>query len=203
MAAIMEAEWDGQRTSRRIPEGEPIGAGLDVAWKWDTTALVPLWVESDHFRLFGEATILEPPRDGSSLDPMLVEKAILDLHKRNPLHTVVMDTTRAEQLAQWIADTTGARVIDRSQGNELQTQDYERFMEALRNGWLYHTGDPGLRQHALNAIARALPNGKARFDREKKARKSDDQDRRVIDALVAAAMVHCELSVPSGVWYGL
>lgn len=202
MAAIMEAEWDGQKTERRIPEGVPIGAGLDVAWKWDTTALVPLWIESDEFRLFGEATILEPPRDGSSLDPMLVEKAILDLHARNPLHTVVMDTSRAEQLAMWIADSTGAVVIDRSQGNEMQTQDYERFMEALRNGWLYHTGDPVLRQHALNAVARALPNGKARFDREKPNRKSEDQDRRVIDALTAAAMVHSELAGPSDTWYG-
>jgi hypothetical protein len=35
-------------------------------------------------------------------------------------------------------------------------------MEALRKGWLHHTGRQGLTSHALNAIARVLPFGDAR-----------------------------------------
>lgn len=190
-AAVSEVEWFAARADEGIPEGEPIWAGLDVAWKWDTTALVPLWWRDSEFRLLGRATILEPPRDGSSLDPNLVERALLDLHARNPLHTVVMDTNRAEQLAEWIRSEIGAEVVDRGQGNQFAVMDYERFTEALRKGWLRHTGDPGLTRHVLNAVARMLPGGGSRFDRPHGSRRGvAAQDRRVIDALVAAAMVH-------------
>ncbi len=198
-AAIQEAEWDNARIDDEIPEGEPIYVGLDVAFKWDTTALVPLWVRDREFRLLGPATILEPPRDGSSMDPYLIEKALLDIHARNPIHTVVMDTSNAEWLSVWIDQEIGATVIDRSQTNPNAAQDYSRFMEALREGWLHHTGDPGLRRHILNGIARVLPQGDARFDRPAKSRYGV-QDTRVIDALIAAAMVNSlvedEVSAP-------
>lgn len=188
-AAIQEREWAQARSDVKIPEGVPVWAGLDVAWKWDTTALVPLWWRDDEFRLLGLTKILEPPRDGSSLDPNLVERAVLELHARNPIHTVVMDTSRAEQLGTWIETDIGARVIDRAQSNAFATDDFERFMEALRMGWLKHSGDPGLTAHALNAVARVLPQGDARFDRPHASR-FGVQATRVIDALVAAAMVH-------------
>ena len=189
-AAIQEAEWFAARTVEEIPPGEPIWLGLDVAWKWDTTAMVPLYWRSKLFRLLGPATILTPPRDGSSLDPNLVEKALWDIHRRNPIHTVVMDASRAEQLGVWIGNQLGAEVLDRSQTNALAVEDYERFMEALRNGWLKHAGDEGLTRHALNAVARILPMGDTRFDRPSAVRMSADQERRVIDALTAASMVH-------------
>jgi hypothetical protein len=103
-----------------------------------------------------------------------------------------MDTSRAEQLAAWIAEETGAEVIDRAQTNALAVEDYDRFMEALRQGWLKHTGDKALTRHALNGSARVLPQGDARFDRPHASRLGSrgQQDQRVIDALVAAAMVH-------------
>lgn len=202
-AAIQEAEWFAASTAVRIPAGEPVWLGLDVAWKWDTTAAVPLWIRDHDFRLFGPATILEPPRDGQSLNPDVVEQALWDIHTSNPIHTVVMDMTKAEQLASWIADEIGAQVVDRSQSNAMQAMDYEKFMEALRQGWLLHSGDPGLTRHVLNAITRILPGGAARFERAKQSRRnSREQDRRVIDALTAAAMVHttaaAEMDAPSG-----
>lgn len=193
-AAITEAEWAAAATVEEIPAGEPIWLGLDVAWKWDTTALVPLWYREHDFRLFGAATILEPPRDGTSLDPHLVEAALEEIHDRNPVHTVVMDTSKAEQLAEWIRETLGCEVVDRAQTNQFAVMDFDRFMEALRNGWLKHTGDPGLARHVLNAIARVLPGGDSRFDRPSRRRHGAGQDRRVIDALTAAAMVHTTAS---------
>lgn len=188
-AAIQEAEWAAAATTDQIPAGVPIWLGLDVAWKWDTTAMVPLWMRDPKYRLLGPATILTPPRDGTSLDPALVEAALRLIHARNPIHTVVMDASRAEQLGSWIETELSATVIDRSQTNAFAEQDFERFMDALRNGWLWHSGDPGLTSHALNAIAKIMPSGDARFDRPVQSR-SIEQDRRVIDALVAAAMVH-------------
>ena len=196
-AAITEAEWFGAVSDEPIPEGEPIWLGLDVAWKHDTTAAVPLWWRDDEFRLFGPAVVLTPPRDGTSLDPHLVEAALVDLHSRNPLHTVVMDTTRAEQLAAWISEEFGATVVDRPQSNAFATDDYERFMEALRMGWLHHPGCPDLTRHVLNAVARVLPFGDARFDRPVEGRRpAGEQERRVIDALTAAAMVHSVAATP-------
>jgi phage terminase large subunit-like protein len=194
--AITEAEWAAAQTTEQIPEGSPVWLGLDVAWKWDTTAAVPLWVRDPEFRLLGPATVLVPPRDGSSLDPAKVERALVELHQRNPIHTVVMDTSRAEQLGMWIEAELGAIVIDRQQTNTMAVQDYDRFMEALRKGWLHHTGDEALTRHALNAIARVLPMGDARFDRPSQTRQSAEQDRRVIDALSAASMVHALASAP-------
>ena len=173
-----------------IPEGERIWAGLDVAWKWDTTALVPFWWRDEEFRLLGHPTILEPPRDGSSLDPFLVERAIMELHERTPIETLVMDTSKAEQLASWAETELGCTVVDRQQTNAMACLDYARFVEGLSNGWLKHTGDPGLTAHVMNAVARVLPGGDARFDRPAHNRRTPDQSRRVIDALTAAAMVH-------------
>ncbi|MCA1570824.1 MAG: phage terminase family protein [Chloroflexi bacterium] len=188
-AAIQEAEWFAAETDDPIPPGEPIWLGADIAWKWDTTALVPLWMRDEHYRLFGPPRVLIPPRDGTSLDPAKVERALEDIHKRNPIHTVAMDTNRAEQLGAWIEKEIGAAVLDVSQGIPVQVEEYERFMEALRNGWLKHSGDRDLTRHALNAVAKIQRGGDAIFERPIQSRR-DDQNNRVIDALKAAAMVH-------------
>lgn len=123
-AAIQESEWFAAASTEEIPAGEPIWLGLDVAWKWDTTALVPLWWRSSEQRLLGPATVLEPPRDGTSLDPNLVERALIQIHEVNPLHTVVMDTSKAEQLAEWISSELGCRVVERGQSNKFAANDY-------------------------------------------------------------------------------
>jgi phage terminase large subunit-like protein len=195
-AAITEAEWEAARTDERIPEGEPVWVGMDVAWKWDTTAIVPFLMSGRERRLLGPAIVLTPPRDGASLDSRLVEKALTDLHARNPIHTVVMDRTRAEQLAQWISDTFGSEVIERPQTTVLAVNDYERFMEALRAGWLRHSGDDAMTRHALNAVARIDRFGAARFERSSPTRSAaPEQERRVIDALTAASMVNAQAAV--------
>jgi phage terminase large subunit-like protein len=191
-AAITEAEWHAAATAPEIPKEQPIWLGLDVAWKWDTTAMVPLWTKAEHELVLGPAKVLVPPRDSSSMDPLLAELALSEIHARNPIHTCVMDTTRAEQLAEWIAKELGALVIAHGQGNEQAAEDYERFMQALRLGWLTHRGDRDLTQHALNAIVRITGRDKARFDRTNRSRRDGSQDVRVIDALDAAAGVVCE-----------
>jgi phage terminase large subunit-like protein len=188
-AAITEQEWFQARTDTVIPAGEPVSVGLDVGWKYDTTAVVPLWVRDPEFRLLGSARIVVPPRDGNQLHPDQVKRPLVEIHERNPVRLVVMDMKAAEDIAAWIEDELGCRVVDRTQGNAMQVVDYDRFMAALRNGWLHHSGDPGLSRHALNAIARVLPQGDTRFDRPHASRFGSQRGRE-IDALVAAAMVH-------------
>jgi predicted nucleic acid-binding protein len=169
--------------------------GLDVGWKWDTTGIVPLWIRDPEFRLFGPATVLTPPRDGNTLDIDDIKRAFVILHARNPIHTVVMDMSQAMDVAQWLETELHAAVIERKQTNPAKAQDYNAFMEALRNGWLHHSGDEGLTTHALNAIAKVLPYGDSIFERTHQNRISPDQPRRVIDALTAAAMVHWQATV--------
>lgn len=191
-AAVSEREWSEAAVPlEQWRAGEPVWAGLDLGWQHDTTALVPLYVRDEEFRLFGEATILEPLGDGTMLDPHLVENAIIGLHARNPIASLVMDTSHGAQLASWVESELGIPVVARQQTNPLAALDYAAFMEALREGWLHHVGDDGLTRHVLNAVTRLLPGGASRFDRPHQSRASAaEQRRRVIDGLTAASMVH-------------
>lgn len=206
--AITDAEWDDAETEGPWVEGESTGLGLDVAWKWDTTAFTPLWCSPDWqpaikpdkergikgrppcgYRVVGPASILVPPRNGSTLHPDEIKDAFTQLAEQNQPDTVVMDTSKAEDIAAWLEEQ-GVTVIERGNTNLPATQDYEAVMEGLRNGTLKHTGDAGLRSHVLNAIARRLPGGDRRFDRPSTTRQNvKAQDRRVIDALTAMGMV--------------
>lgn len=148
-SAVTDAEWDAAEVDAWV-EGKDIDLGLDVAWKWDTTAFVPLWKGPNH-RILGPPKILVPPRDGSTLHPDEIKDAYLQLAEMNTVQTVVMDTSKAEDIAAWIEEQ-GVTVIERGNTNQPAVQDYEAFMDGLRNGTLKHTGDPGLRVHVLNAI---------------------------------------------------
>ena len=198
-AAIQEREWHDAATAETIPADADTWVGLDVGWRNDTTAFVPFWWRDDEFRLFAPATIIEPPGDGSSTHPNVIKRAFEQLLSLYRVSTVVMDMNRAEDIAAWISDQ-GLLVVDRAQTVKPQSEDYERFMAALRQGHLLHSGDGGLRQHALNAVIRLLPGGGAKFDRPAESRNKAKQSVRVIDALVAAAMVHSVASERAEVW---
>lgn len=188
-SAVTDKEWDDAQTDDEFPDGAEIDAGLDVAFKWDTTALVPLY-QGPKYRLLGPARVLVPPRDGTSMHPDVIKDAVLELGESFRLRTVAMDVHNAEDIAAWIEDELNVTVIDRQQGNKAMVADYNAFMDGLRNGTLKHTGCPDLRSHVLHAVARRLPGGDYRFDRPSTVRSNvRAQDRRVIDALTAAAMV--------------
>lgn len=188
-AAITEAEWANAATDVRIAEGTPIELGMDAGWKWDTFAMVPLWARDAGFRLLGPASVLVPPRDGTSLEPKKVKEAFLAIHERNPIERVVMDITHANDIAGWIREQ-GIEVLEWSQGDVQQAKDYDAFMEGLRGGTLRHSADPALTEHAMNAIAKELLGGRHKFERKSSSRNAKKQERRVIDALAAASMVH-------------
>ncbi len=188
--AISDKEWDDAQTDEEIPPNGAVDIGMDVAFKWDTTAIVPLF-NNRGIRLLGPATILVPPRDNSSMHPDVIKDALLEMQSIYRIETVVMDMHNAEDIGAWIEDTMGVTVIDHDHRKQTaHVQDYIAFTEGLRNGTLKHTGDAGLRAHVLNAMARRLPGGDYRFDRQSQARgNARAQDKRVIDALSAAAMV--------------
>jgi phage terminase large subunit-like protein len=187
--AITDKEWDDAEVDDEIPANAEIVIGMDVAWKWDTTGIVALW-KGPKYRLLGATRILVPPRDGSSIHPDEIKSALYELADGFRVDAVVMDMHRAEDIAAWIEDEMGVTVIDHDhRAVKTHVADFEAFMDGLRNGTVKHNGDRGLKAHALNAIARRLPGGDYRFDRPNASRGSArEQDRRVIDALTAAAI---------------
>lgn len=189
-AAISDAEWERAYVNVDIPPEEHVDVGVDVAWKHDTFAIIPMWQHPEGFRVLGNGEILVPPRDGSTLHPDEVKGAFQRLMGKYTIDAAVMDMQRAEDIAAWLEDDLAVTVIDREQGNASAAEDYEAFMEALRNGTLKHTGHSGLRSHVMNAVTRSLPSDKKRFDRPSQSRAKRKQDHRVIDALTAAAMVN-------------
>lgn len=188
-AAISESEWENAYTDWRPGSGQHADLGVDVAWKHDTFAIVPLLDHGDA-NVLAEPIVLTTPRDGTMLSTDDVKIAFDEMLDTYVVDTVVMDMARAEDTATWLEQERGLKVIEWSQGTSQAAKDYELFMQALRNGHLLHTGSSVLRAHVMHAIARALPGDKRRFDRPSQARARKKQEERVIDALTAAYMVH-------------
>ena len=189
-AAITEAEWAGAVARQPWPSGEPILLGADLGFKWDTTALTPLWMKSKTERVFGEARILVPPRDGNAMQTDVIKHSIREIHYENPVHTLVIDPSEARELVEWAEMELGCRVVEWTNSLPVQAEMAALFMEALREGWLQHQNDRPFTRQVMNAIARVLPRGDFVFERPSQTRNTSQQDRRVIDALIAAAMVH-------------
>jgi hypothetical protein len=71
---------------------------------------------------------------------------------RFDVREVVMDPDRAVEIAAWIDTELGVEATEHGQGVEMY-EAYDAFMEAIRNGWLRHPGDPTFTEHVLNATA--------------------------------------------------
>lgn len=197
--AIDESEWDAAGVEEEavselcwpIPPQKSIWVGLDLGWKWDTTAWVPFWWRDREYRLFGVPKIITPPQDGTSLDPKEVKQAFRDIYARNPVEVVVMDESRGEDIAGWLREEyPNLRVIAYGQGNPMKATAAERFLEGLREGHIKQPRDPEFTRQVLNAISKTLPDGRIRFDRPSTSRNKSQQAVRVWDALDAASMVH-------------
>ena len=199
-SAVDESEWEAAGIDEPelssevcwpIPKGKPIWVGFDAGWKWDCSALNPLWWRDREYRLLGVPKILTPPRDGTSLDPKLVKQAFREINERNPVEVVVMDESRAEDIAGWLKDEfPNLKVVPYGQGNSMKATAAERFLEGLRQGWLKQPRYPEFTRHVLNAVSRTLPDGRVRFDRPSTSRSASKQEIRVWDSLDAASMVH-------------
>jgi hypothetical protein len=191
-AAITATEWAGLDQSE-IPPGEPVAAGVDLGWKWDTTAITPLWMPELTRRVIGHPEIVVPPRDGTSTPPEEIRARRARVNKRNRVHTwVVEDAAGAEQFVEWLESPDGfpdARVVLWGTGNQPQSLAFDRWMESVREGWLEHPHDELLTQHVLNAIAKPAGPDRYRFDRPRTTRQGRGQDQRVIDALSAGSAV--------------
>lgn len=183
-SAIQPEDWDGCRRDVEIPDGAPVWVGMDLGWKHDTTALVPVWFEGADSRVVGSPIVIEPPGDGTLLDDRVIADAILRLCERYRVEGVVFDPEAGgQQMVQQLEREHSIVFVEHSQKNAPMSVAAARLMEAIRRRSLAHDGDRTLRQHVLNAVE--VPLGPAfKFDRPKRG------PRVPIDALTALSMAH-------------
>lgn len=194
-AAISPLDWARRgRPGLTIGGDAGIWVGIDLGWKWDTTAIVPLWMATPERAVFGVPEIVIPPRDGTSLKEAAIIEPLLELIGTRKVLGIVFDRNAGgEQLAgmleggEMLLDGEVKRfppmvVIDHSQDPVPMALAAERFSAAIRNGHLEHPEDELFTDHVLSAVARKVGGGSRwRFDKRQRKPKP-------IDALIAAAM---------------
>ncbi len=178
---ISEKEWRAcEDTAADIPEST-IGVviGVDLGWKWDTTAIVPVHADGESF-VVGRPVIVTPPRDGTATAEHRIFDPICEMAQSWPEATVVIDPEAGgEQLAQRL-EAEGIRVVTHSQKPSPMALAAQRLSEAISAKRLTHPGEPELTRHVLAATARPVGEG-WRFVKPKKSGL-------YIDAAIALAM---------------
>lgn len=155
--AVSEREWNAcADPDAKIPAGtRGVHVGVDLAFKWDTTAFVPVWRPEDGAPMVvGEPVILAPPGDGTSLPYEEVWQAALTLADRYPEARFILDPSRdGEHLAQQIDGETSAEAYVYPQKNPEMCMAAQRLSEAIANRGLRQPADPELTAHVLSAGA--------------------------------------------------
>lgn len=186
--AIDPRDWDQPGVCQpgvTIPDGSSIYLGWDNAFRGpDTTALVPVWIESRERRVIGDPVVLTPPEEGM-LDDRDIVDAVLDFKQRYQIVALVFDPNAgAAALAQQIERDHGITMVEHSQQDSPMALADSRFREALRRLELVHSGHDVLRQHVLNAVEKSVTGERFRFTRPQHGA------RKPIDCLTAASMAH-------------
>ena len=182
-SAISPVEWAAcAKDYAPIADGEAVRVGVDLGWKWDTTAIVPHHMSPEGQATVGDPVIVVPPRDGTSTAKERILRPILELAERYHLLEVVIDPQAGgEQLAQEL-EANGIEVVAYSQKPGPMSLAAERLTEAVRSGSLHHPDSYEFNAQVLAASRRSTAGEAWSFVKPK--------SRRPIDGVVALAMVH-------------
>ena len=186
-SAISDKEWRAcARPGLEIPaDAAGVHVGVDLGWKRDSTALVPVWREKgEDVAQVGVPVILTPPGDGTSLAVEDVFAELEQMAERWPGLTFVLDPLAGgEHLAQRLdAELPDTTVATHSQGHTAMCLASQRLAEAVAAGRLVHPDDPQLNGHVLAAAIRTVGE-QWRFAKPR-GRTAP------IDAVIALAMAH-------------
>lgn len=191
--AISDVEW-GQCSEPgvEIPKGaENVYLGVDIGLRRDTTALVPVWQETDETPfIVGHPTILHPP-EGGSVQVKEVLEAVENYGLRYPGLTVVIDPNAGgELIADRIENDLGFDVTIHSQQPRPMALAAQRLTTAIATRNLRHPDDSELNRHVLSAVPKTV--GETwRFG--KSTRRSVPND-----GVIALAMAVSQIAAPSG-----
>lgn len=219
-SAIEPEELDARRHDGLvIPSDVRVWLGLDLGWKIDHSAIVPLGWESSMRRLVAGAITLAPPVEeddvvagllrlhetlnvvGVVYDPNAGGQQMVQQLEKGEHRLLVDDDARAEHDLPPLEESKVQRLrfIEHSQDNAPMALAAVRFDEAFRYGWVHHDGGAkcstpgcrcgGWRGHVLNAALRTLGGEKWKYDRPSEA-KGRRRANFPIDALTATIMAN-------------
>jgi phage terminase large subunit-like protein len=167
--------WDACRDdSAQFDPSLPFWAGLDMALKHDTAALVT--AQEQEGRYVVRSQVWKP--HGSALDVQAIEQAIRALHATGQLQGCAYDPAYFVRSAQVLADD-GVPMIEFPQTAQRMNPACGHAYELVVGQRVAHDGDPTLTDHVLSAEPRASGEG---------WRLSKGKARRKIDACIAFVM---------------
>lgn len=188
-AAISDKEWRAcARPGLEIEPGtRDVFIGIDLGWKHDRTALVPVWRADDQTVHVHPPIVLTPPGDGTSIPVDDVFAPLEEWADRWPGATFVIDPAAdGEHLAQRLdAELTDVTVSTHSQKHGPMCLAASRLSESIAAARIAHPDDPELNSHVLSAAAKSVGE-QWRFAKQR-GRQAP------IDAVIALAMAHSTL----------
>jgi phage terminase large subunit-like protein len=186
LGAFEPSEWGAcARTPLELPE-DALGPyiGVDLGLKWDTTALVRVWIRGGGWKpgrrqvgpnrfvaewipsgepatIYVDKTIvLVPPRDGTSLLLDDVFDACEALAEGREATFIVDPLAGGEQLAQRLdVELDNCRIVTHSQSNAPMCKASQRLAEAISSERLRHPADVTLSAHVLSCGVRTVGEG--------------------------------------------
>ena len=198
-----------------IEAGTHVWLGVDLGWRYDSTALVPFVYDESVDgtedeagkpippEIVGLPTIIEAPGDGSSTSHKAVLTAITAIHKRTPIDCLVIDpNAEAGFLIEQMQDPerwpelNGLTVVEHSQNPSPMADACMGLAEAIRAGRIAHPdGHADLskreRERAAGLTAHVLAAG-AKTTSGEHWRIVKQRGGRKIDAAVALAIVRAK-----------
>lgn len=219
-AAYSVVDWNRNgRDDLKLEPGTEVYLGLDIGWRWDTTAIVPCepyerenveidgsseWWRFSKVR-FGKPRILTPPRNGQSMAREKIIKAILAFRDEDELviKGIVFDrNAEGEAIAQELENDYGFEAIEHSQDPSPMADSSMSFGQALGDDQIEHPNDPEFTAHVMAAKAKTVAGERWRIvppEHGRGQRKRGHQETgpvEVIDAAVAAVMVRNVATAP-------
>lgn len=183
-AVIVQKEWSAcAEVGTEIPaDAKGVYVGIDLGWKWDTTAIVPVWRRGeDDPVVLHRPVIVTPPHDGTATNEEDIWKPIKAFAGRWPEVTFVLDPNAGgEQLAQRIDAELGSRVATHSQMPQPMALAAQRFSELVSSQKLRHPDDENFNAQVLAAAAKPVGEG-FRFVKQRKKQLP-------IDGIIAASI---------------
>lgn len=204
-AAITKIAWGAVHDPEaEIPEDVEIHLGVDLGWKWDTTAMVPVWwCEESQRWIIGQVTILVPPRDGSRMADGKVWAALRWYAERYRVTIVIDPNAGGIEFAPKIEENLGVEgdengvteVIEHAQAATPMAAASMLTVEMISTGAFAHGGDPEYTKQMLAAVAEPVMGDdelyrfdKPRTRRSARRKRGEEREFRCIDAAIATAM---------------
>jgi phage terminase large subunit-like protein len=222
-----DAAYSALSVSKAVERAKPLKAtcdlylGLDIGWRWDTTAVVPVHpfdrieyeqeIKGKKVKLWrwqrvrvGKATILTPPRDGTSLRHEDVIKAVLRYKEQgyNILGVVFDRNAEGEKVAQDLENEHGLQAVMHSQDPAPMAEASMGFGTALGEGLVELPDDDEYLAHLLAAKAKTTSGENWRIVApeqrrgQRKVGQQDGDEVDYIDAAIATVMAHHSATSP-------